>query len=141
MLTTSKIAARDARDYYGRMAKLSSGSSYWYGRGAEACGHGIGTEINADELYALCAMGPAAAKRLEAGLPLNISIEEFEEHQASLVRPRLPGFDLTFSAPKSVSLTLLAHPDAKTRQVFELSHWLAVNEALRFLQKKRVSVV
>ena len=136
MLTTSKIAPQSARDYYGKMAKLSSGTSYWYGRGAQALGHGIGTEIDADELYALCAMGPAAAKKLEAGLPLNISIEEFEKHQASLVRQRRAGLDLTFSASKSVSLTLLAHPDEKTRQVFELSHWLAVNEALRFLQKK-----
>ncbi len=136
MLTTSQIAAQSARDYYGKMAKLSSGTSYWYGRGAQALGHGIGTEINADELYALCAMGPGAAKRLEAGLPLNISVEEFEAHQASLTRKRRAGLDLTFSAPKSVSLTLLGHPDEKTRQVFELSHWLAVTEALRFLQKK-----
>ena len=136
MLTTAKIAAQSARDYYGKMAKLSKGTSYWSGRGARALGHHSGDPINADELYALCAMGPSAAKKLEAGLPLNFSIDDLEAYQASLMRPRRPGFDLTFSAPKSLSLALLAHPDEATHQAIELAHWLAVNEALRFLQKK-----
>ena len=81
MLTTSKIAARDARDYYGRMAKLSSGSSYWYGRGAEACGHGIGTEINADELADPDPIYQALAK---CSVALEVSFSDIRDYEAVL---------------------------------------------------------
>ena len=99
MLTTSQISAPSARESYGKMAKLCSGTSYWYGRGAQALGHGHGTAINAEELYALCALGPSAAKNLEAGKTFNYSVEEIEAHQAILSRQRRAGIDMTFSAP------------------------------------------
>ncbi len=136
MLNVTPIAAQAVRDYYARMAALSLNGSYWYGLGAYALGFSQGEPVNADDLYALCAIGPRAASAIASGTDIGYVISDIEEHQASLERPRAPGYDLTFSAAKSISLAYLAHPDERTRDALALAHRLAVNNALSFLQDK-----
>jgi conjugative relaxase-like TrwC/TraI family protein len=136
MLNVTKIAAQAVRDYYTRMAALSEGSSYWYGDGAFALGFSRGEPVDANDLWALCAIGPKAAVAISSGQRANYGISDIEAHQADLARPRVPGYDLTFSAPKSISLAYLAHPDENTRNAVALAHRLAVDNALAFLQEK-----
>jgi conjugative relaxase-like TrwC/TraI family protein len=136
MLNVTRIAAQAVRDYYARMAALSEGSSYWYGDGAYALGFSRGEPVDANDLYALCAIGPKAAVAIASGQRATYGISDIEEHQAQLERPRVPGYDLTFSAAKSISLAYLAHPDENTRNAVALAHRLAVDNALAFLQDK-----
>ena len=136
MLNITPIAAQAVRDYYARMAALSENSSYWYGLGAYALGFSQGDPVDADDLYALCAIGPKAAVAIASGQRATYGISDIEEHQAQLERPRMPDYDLTFSAAKSISLAYLAHPDEHTRDAVALAHRLAVHSALTFLQDK-----
>jgi conjugative relaxase-like TrwC/TraI family protein len=47
---------------------------------------------------------------------------------------RVAGFDLTFSAPKSVSVLWALHPDAQVRAAVAAAHDVAVGDALGFLE-------
>ncbi len=136
MITVSQIAAAAVRDYYARMAAVSKDRSYWFGHAAGALGYGLGDAVDPDVLYALCALGPRAAKGLAAGNGVSFAVGDIEAHQAELERARIPGYDLTFSAPKSISLAYLAHPDEPARQAVATAHRLAVNAALAFLEEK-----
>ncbi len=138
MLTPTKIPARAVREYYARMAALSKDKSYWLGDGARRLGKGLSSQVDADELYALCAIGPKAAAAIEAGQgeSLKYVISGIETHQGALERPRVAGYDLTLGADKSASLTFLAHPDQAVRDAAGLAHRLAVHNVARFIQDK-----
>ncbi|HVA73870.1 MAG TPA: MobF family relaxase [Acidimicrobiales bacterium] len=51
---------------------------------------------------------------------------------------RLAGLDLTFSAPKSVSLIWALHPDPRVRSVVADAHDRAIGDAIRFLESDAV---
>ena len=138
MLTPTKIPARAVREYYARMAALSRDRSRWYGAGARRLGKGLADQVDADELYALCAIGPAAAAAIEAGRgeSLRYVISGIEAHQAKLERPRVAAYDLTVIAPKSWGMVYEGHSDQRGREAALLSHHLAVNDAARYIQDK-----
>ncbi len=109
MLDINQIHAKSARDYYGRMAEQSKGTSYWVGRGARALGYRLGDPVNPDELYALCAVGPEAAMSIKAGDGAQFNISEIEDHQKLLALQRRGGWDMTLTMEKSLSSILFPY--------------------------------
>jgi conjugative relaxase-like TrwC/TraI family protein len=102
-------------DYYTKNDQSvdSAGApAHWDGRGAESLG--LAGEVDRAQFKAL----------LNGELPNGVVLKRGQQgkHQ--------PGWDLTFSAPKSVSLLALVGED---RRVIE-AHNLAVTEALRYLE-------
>lgn len=90
----------------------------WYGQGAEVLG--LTGEVEKQALRNLF-LGVSP----DQNRPLIQNAGDVD-HQ--------PGWDLTFSAPKSVS-ALWAVADFETRQVIQEAHHKAVTEALRYLQE------
>lgn len=107
--------ANGAEDYY-----LGSGEAagYWTGAGAQLLG--LSGEVAPDDLRAVLAgRDPVTdAQLVRAG---------------TAKRPRVPGFDLTFSAPKSVSV-LYALGTPKAAQAVVRAHEVAVEAALTYLE-------
>jgi conjugative relaxase-like TrwC/TraI family protein len=135
MIEINRIAAIAVRDYYGRMAELSKDRSYWYGVGSLSLGYTRTDPVNPDDLYVLCSLGKKAAKGIESGQKLSFVINDIEDHQAGLERPRQNGYDLTFRADKSAGIAYLGHPEQAAREAVGLSHYLAVNTTLRFFEQ------
>lgn len=108
--------AEGAEDYYSGKGEAEG---YWLGDGAEDLG--LQGKVDADQLIAMLSGNDPAT-----GLPLGL--------KAAPWRAPVPGFDLTFSAPKSVSLlwALGGHPVSS--QVTE-AHRAAVAEALAYLER------
>ena len=110
--------AEGAEDYYSGEGEAEG---YWLGDAAEDLG--LDGKVEADQLVAmLTGSNPVdrRAARPEVGVPA-----------ASPV----PGFDLTFSAPKSVSLTWALGGHPVSGQVKE-AHAAAVAEALGYLERQ-----
>jgi len=95
-----------------------AGQSRWVGQGAEALG--LSGPVGKDELERLYAGYSPAGER-----PLV---------QNAATQGRRPGFDLTFSAPKSVSVLWAALPEDQAERVRQV-HEQAVDRALEFLEK------
>ena len=107
--------ARGAEDYY-----LGSGEALgrWLGRGIG--GVGLSGEVGAEELRAvLSGLHPSSLEQLPERM-----------HQR-----RLPGFDLTFRAPKSVSL-LHALGDEDVAAAVTEAHEEAVTASLAYLERE-----
>ncbi len=103
-----------SEDYY-----LDGGEppGQWIGQGAEALG--LSGEVNRAEFYYLMdGVAPDGSKRLV---------------KDSAGKPHHPGWDLTFSAPKGVSL-LWAMSNAETRRKIEAIHERAVAAAIAYLE-------
>ncbi len=104
-----------AEDYY-----LGSGEAHgrWAGRGASA--FGVSGEVTAEHLrLVLAGVDPATGEqRTRAG---------------TTRRPRVPGFDLTFSAPKSVSVLYAIGSGGIDAEVVA-AHEAAVDAALSYLE-------
>ena len=123
MLSISKMG-RGAEDYYLKLAQED-----YYTRGTEPPGQWMGE--GAERLGLLGEVDPKDLRALVAGFdprgkPLVQSAGR-ESHQA--------GWDLTFSAPKSVSV-VWALGDASTRKAVEECHRLAVMEAIRYVEEE-----
>ena len=97
-------------DYYTKDS--AGGSSQWDGRGAESLG--LSGPVDRAQFEAL----------LNGELSNGVVLKRGQQgkHQ--------PGWDLTFSAPKSVSLLALVGDDTRVTE----AHTLAVTEALRYLE-------
>ncbi len=135
MLSIGKLAVGQA-DYYleqahgavTRAGSVRSGVEDYYLGGPEAAGAWIG-----EGAPALGLVGVVDAVRLDRVLA--------GEHPASgeplgrVVRGRVPGFDLTFSAPKSVSV-LFGIGDDDLRRAIRDAHDHAVGEALGYLERE-----
>lgn len=89
----------------------------WIGRGASALG--LGDQVVPDDVRKLLAgFSPAGAALIQnAGE---------DNHQ--------PGWDLTFSAPKSVSV-IWSQADFLTRKEIQAAHWEAVQKAIEYLEE------
>lgn len=109
-----KVAA-GAEDYYSGEGEAEG---YWLGEGAEILG--LDGKVEPDQLGALL-----AGKNPATGEPLGL--------KSAPGREPVPGFDLTFSAPKSVSLTWALGGHPVSGQVAE-AHRNAVAEALSYLE-------
>ncbi|MDH3661363.1 MAG: relaxase domain-containing protein, partial [Alphaproteobacteria bacterium] len=106
---------RDAKNYYSADAAAPSA---WYGRGAEALG--LSGAVN-DAQYAALYEG-----RLPNGVVLGRTVDDQHQHGT----PR----DLTFSAPKSVSIMALAGGDRRLITAFQE----AAREALTWMEENAV---
>jgi conjugative relaxase-like TrwC/TraI family protein len=109
--------AEGAEDYYSGEGEAEG---YWLGDGAEDLG--LYGKVEPDQLIAmLTARNPAT------GEPLGM--------QQVSGRGPVPGFDLTFSAPKSVSLTwaLGGHPAATE---VAAAHRASVEAAINYMQRQ-----
>ncbi len=108
--------AEGAEDYYSGEGEAEG---YWLGDGAELLG--LEGKVEGDQLVAmLTGRNPAT------GDPLGL--------KSAPNREPVPGFDLTFSAPKSVSLTWALGGAPVGGQVAE-AHAAAVREALSYLER------
>jgi len=106
------LAAGAADEYY-----PTEGAGEWLGKGAEAVG--LTGPASGDDLRAILAgADPRSGEPLADGI--------------RAARRRRPGFDLTFSAPKGVSLLSALHPDS--RVAVEAAHADAVGAALGYLE-------
>jgi conjugative relaxase-like TrwC/TraI family protein len=128
MLSIGKLGAGQHRYY---LDKVAEGAEDYYSGEGEAAGYWLGDaaeelglegHVEPDQLIAmLTGMNPAT------GEPLGL------QHVAG--RGPVPGFDLTFSAPKSVSLTwALGGEDAGAE--IAAAHAEAVESALGYLQRE-----
>jgi conjugative relaxase-like TrwC/TraI family protein len=131
VLTIANLSAGSER-YYLRSALDSIDEyyvrgeerGYWVGRGADSLG--LSGEVAAEDLRAVLeARSPSDGKSL-------VSVA------ASHGRSR-PGFDLTFSAPKGVSLVGFLGEPATSKQVLE-AHHSAVAQALGYLEREATFV-
>lgn len=126
MLTIGKLGAGQEGYYLDSVATgiedyytgEGEASGRWAGKGSPALG--LDGRVEADELHhILCAEHP------ESGQPLT------SRNQGR----RVPGFDLTFSAPKSASL-LWALGDEESRRVVRDCHDRAVEAALGYMERE-----
>src|SRR3954452_17361093 len=133
MLSIGKLAAGQA-SYYERQVARGHDDYYsgrgeapgeWTGRGAQALG--LSGQVEAAQFNALMAGVAPSDKALER--PLRDSRGE----------PKVVGFDLTFSAPKSVSV-LFAAADDRTAGQLIVAHEAAVRAALGYVEDEAVKV-
>jgi conjugative relaxase-like TrwC/TraI family protein len=128
MLSIGKLGVGQERYYTEKVAE--GAEDYYSGRGeaegqwigAAAAGLGLDGKVDPDELTAML-----TGRNPLTGGPLGL--------KSAPGREPVPGFDLTFSAPKSVSVTwaLGGHPVAG--QVSE-AHRAAVAEALSYMERQ-----
>ena len=111
--TRTRAVASGVEDYYlGR----PEAAGEWIGGGAALLG--LRGEVGGDELHRVL-----AGEHPGQGLPLT-------RWNSS----RVPGFDLTFSAPKSVSV-LFGIGDEPMRQVIQAAHDVAVADAFEYVER------
>lgn len=122
MLSIGKIASGQGR-YYLDLARedyyFSGGEPLgnWHGNGAKALGL-KGTVMRADLERLFTGFGPDGATLV----------------QNAGKKTHRPGFDLTFSAPKSVSVLWSQTADSKTRRAIQDAHAAAVAAALAYIE-------
>ncbi|WP_395161487.1 relaxase domain-containing protein, partial [Ilumatobacter sp.] len=129
MLSVWKLRV-GAEDYY--LEQVAKGLDDYYSGAGETQGEWIGTasgalgldhDVAGDELRAVLAgLAPGTALT-----PNNTQVRTFKN--------RVPGFDLTFSAPKSVSILYALGDPLVRAQVVEATD-LAVAEALGWLERE-----
>jgi conjugative relaxase-like TrwC/TraI family protein len=135
VLSIGKLAVGQA-DYYLEQAQgsvtragaVSSGIEDYYLRGAETAGVWLG-----DGLPALGLGGEVDALRLDR--VLSGCAPASGEPLGRVVPRRVPGVDLTFSAPKSVSV-LFGIGDDELRRAIQDAHDHAVREALAYVERE-----
>jgi conjugative relaxase-like TrwC/TraI family protein len=130
MLTIGKLGAGQERYY---VEKVADGAEDYYSGEGEAPGRwagdaagelGLEDDVSADELRAMLAgKHPSTGEPLIQSLGVNRS------------QGPVPGFDLTFSAPKSVSL-LSALGDDGTQATVREAHERSVDAALGYMQRE-----
>lgn len=138
MLTISKpLSAGQAKDYYQAEYTNTQESYYtedenvkgkWFGNQANAWG--LEGEVEQQPFERLCeGQDPRTGLQLVRHVPA----KEYENAYGEMVETseHRAGWDATFSAPKSVSLTALVGGDERIRQ----SHDKSVNAALRELEQ------
>ena len=135
MLSIGKLAVGQA-DYYLEQAQgsvtragaVSTGVENYYLQGSEAAGAWVG-----DGVRALGLGGTVDALRLDR--VLSGCAPASGEPLGRVVPRRVPGFDLTFSAPKSVSV-LFGVGDEEMRAAIQDAHDQAVREALSYMERE-----
>jgi conjugative relaxase-like TrwC/TraI family protein len=127
MLSIGKLGRGQERYYLGKVAEGAEdyysgegeAEGYWLGDGAELLG--LDGKVDGDQLVAmLTGRNPVDGELLGLKSPPG--------------KEPVPGFDLTFSAPKSVSLTWALGGHPISGQVAE-AHRAAVAEALSYLER------
>jgi len=112
--------------YYAAGTEQGDAAASWFGKGAEDLG--LSDRVD-DQLFTQMLEGQTYEKGeggIVAGRVMGRSIEGRREHR--------PGLDLTFSAPKSVSIAALVYGDEKLVEV----HDKAVRTAMEHVEKNLV---
>ena len=125
MLSISGMAAGQA-NYYAELARED-----YYVEGGEPRGAWIGKGAAALGLSGK--VSKAALRNLFDGISPDGSERLVQAQRCGSARERRAGFDLTFSAPKSVS-TLWAISSSQTRAVIQEAHFDAVAAAVGYLE-------
>ncbi len=129
MLTIGKLGAGQERYY---VEKVADGAEDYYSGEGEAPGRwtgdaaaelGLGGDVGTDDLRAML-----AGKHPSTGEPLIQSLG------VNRGQGPVPDFDLTFSAPKSVSLLWALH-DHRTRVIVSEAHERSVDAAPGYMQR------
>lgn len=131
MLSLGKIALGQHRYYEQQVA--SGGDDYYSGRG-EAPGEWVGT--GAEELGLA---GRVSAEQFSALIAGCDPRDRSERLRASAQDPKVAAFDLTFSAPKSVSVLFAVAPEQLSAALVAC-HEEAVRAALGYLEDQAVLV-
>jgi len=110
----------------------------YYLEGGEPPGRWLGEGAARLGLIDAAGTGPDQGDRVEREALLNL-FAGCDAHGLPLVqnadaKDRQPGWDLTFSAPKSVS-TIWAVADADTRHAIQEAHFAALKEALHYIEE------
>jgi conjugative relaxase-like TrwC/TraI family protein len=126
MLSIGKLGAGQERYY---LEKVAEGAEDYYSGEGEAEGYWLGEAAAELELHGKVEPGQLVAMLTGAN---PVDGEPFGLKSAPGREP-VPGFDLTFSAPKSVSLTWALGGHPVSAQVME-AHRAAVAEALSYLE-------
>jgi|APThiThiocy_ev2_2_1041544.scaffolds.fasta_scaffold01801_10 Ti-type conjugative transfer relaxase TraA len=130
MLSMSAMSSGQASYYLGLAREdyyLQGGEppGQWFGRGAEVLG--LSGQVESDHLYNLFdGLSPRG----------DISLVQRQNHEGKA--EHRPGWDLTFSAPKSVS-TMWSQADEETRSKLQRIQDRAVKAALGYLQDTAAS--
>ncbi|WP_420451967.1 MobF family relaxase [Ilumatobacter sp.] len=119
-----------AEDYY--LDQVAKGLDDYYSGAGETCGRWIGRASSALGLDA--AVDADGLRAVLAGLAPGTGLTPNDE-QVRTFKNRVPGFDLTFSAPKSVSI-LYALGDPLVRSEVVAATDTAVTEALAWLERE-----
>jgi conjugative relaxase-like TrwC/TraI family protein len=125
MLSVSKISSASGCDYYLDLARED-----YYLNGGEPPGRWYGKALRHLGLTAGDAVQPQALKSLFAGYH-PVTSEKVVQNPGSPTRTR--GWDMTFSAPKSLS-TLWSQTTPENRKCIQRIHDEAVREALDYTQ-------
>jgi len=143
MLKISKALSASKLENYHRQEFTSPDQSYWsqgrtvegewQGRLAEK--YGLAGAVSADEFHRL-----SEGQHPQTGEQLVQHRQSFEYHDANgkaikSVEHRA-GWDATFSAPKSVSLTALVGGDSRVREAHRMAVTTALNELERYTQAR-----
>jgi conjugative relaxase-like TrwC/TraI family protein len=110
-----------------RASSVGSGVEDYYVQGAEAPGYWLGA--GADRLDAIGVVDRQSLTRALEGQDPATGRELVAPHMR-----RVPGFDVTFSAPKSVSV-LFGLGDERLRSIIRSEHDSAVAEAFGYLER------
>jgi conjugative relaxase-like TrwC/TraI family protein len=114
MVSITNVSSGQASHYYQKDNYYSKAEGQWQGRGAEKLG--LQGEVKKEDFEKLInGKAPDGSFEIANG-------GEGHEHRA--------GIDLTFSAPKSVSIASEVLGDARVRE----AHKKAVSEALRYVE-------
>jgi len=134
MLSTGKLAAGNHGYYLEQVADpvtgttaVTTGVEDYYLGGAEAPGRWIGS--GCPDLALAGTVHEAQLRHVLSG-----QHPESGDPLGRVIKNRRPGFDCTFSAPKSVSV-LFGLGDARLREVIVRAHEHAVDEALGYLER------
>ena len=133
MLSIGKLATGQA-DYYlqqaqgrvDRTTSVASGVEDYYTGGPEAAGEWLGRGA-----ASLGLSGRVSDRELRAVLEGRHPTTDYELRDSR--GTRVPGFDLTFSAPKSVSV-LFGVAGRPVRKRVQAAHEIAVRDALSYLE-------
>jgi conjugative relaxase-like TrwC/TraI family protein len=140
VLSIGKLAAGQASYYLDQaevrvdaVESIGDGIEEYYSGGAEARGRWVGT--GAVQLGLSGVVGGEALRRVLAGL----DPEDSSPLRCASSAVRVAGFDLTFSAPKSVSV-IFAIGDLELRAAVRSAHDRAVLEAVAYLERSAAAV-
>lgn len=132
MLSIGRLGPGGGRYY---TAQVASGAEDYYLGSGEAPGRWAGSGLAELGLEAGATVDPDRFARLLDG--------QHPRTGEALVAGgdgRVQGLDLTFSAPKSVSLLWALHPDPAVRQTVAEAHDRAVGDAIGFLESDAIRV-
>ena len=131
----SIVTARpiDTAAYYERYAAVSSSPGRWLGGGREVLGLGPEVRLNIGRR-----LDGTLDPRSEHG-ELALLLEGVDPTTGQRLVPdragRRRGFDITFSAPKSLSIPAFLHPDQRVRDVLWECHREAVAETVALIEE------